>query len=159
MNIEIILNKEEVLKLCEKDKEFEVCIQQAALNYLRNSKLKPLMKEEVVQEIQEYQKTLKSHVAKVLTEMGVIGGPSWNENYILLDDRIKTRIKHEVKTIMSEIISKEINDNLKELYDEHITYISEQQKVIRRRCNDELTSDKIKGSIKEVLEQKLSLLK
>jgi hypothetical protein len=154
MEIKIELNKDEMLKLCEKDKNFQVYIQQAALNYLRNCKLKPLMRDEIVREVEQYKNDLKRHVKEILPQMGITRGSGWNNNSIYLSEElgrdIRAKIIQEMEFIITDIVSKELSKVSKKM-DEDIKMWNSH---IERKCKDSITSKTIENIAKSVIEEK-----
>lgn len=159
MEIKVVLDKEEVLKLCEKDKDFQVCIQKAALNYLRNNRLKPLMKEEIVREIEEYKRTLQPKVKKALEELGIKDSSFWRSTSLSLSDNIKEKMKEQIRKEMSDFINETVKAELNEAYQKTKTAVADWEKAIKYRIDTELTPARLKGIAKGILEDKIAILK
>lgn len=158
MEFKIVLDKEEVLRYCEKNKNFEVYIQRAALNYIKNSRLKPLMREEIVREIELFKTDVKYHIESSLKEMG-LRPEGWNRNYILLSDELKKELQDQVKRAMKVFIADAVQKELGEAYALLKKEITAWEEAVKFKCDTELTPAKLKTIAKEVLENKISLLK
>lgn len=152
-NIVINLDKECLLKLCDKDPQFEVAIQRAALNYLRNNRLKPLMKQEVINEIEGFKRDIKSNVETVLKNIG-ISLRSWSGEKVLLDESIKSKIMEQVKLNVSLLIEQTVNKEMERVNKEVSEKIKYWENRINKMAERFITEDTIKRIMTEIINQK-----
>ena len=158
MDLKIVLGKEEVLKLCEKDKNFEVYIQRAALNYIRNNKLKPLLKEEVVREIEEYKRDLSKHVKEALKEIGITENNSYYSPSVSMSNALKEKLQQEVRSEMGTFIAATVKAELATIYARMKSEADMWEKTVERMCKENLTEAKLKIIAKEVLRERIAKL-
>lgn len=154
MDVIINLDLESLLKLCDKDPKFQVSIQRAALNYLKNNRLKPLMKIEIVKEIEDFKSNINVHVEKALKDLGIKLEEKWVTKNITLSEKIKAKIKEEalvqINLCISEIIEKELNPVYQKLKER----IKEWENAIEYQCKNSITENTIKSIAIEVINDK-----
>lgn len=149
------LNPQMLLDLCDKDPELEVMIKKSALNYLRNSMLKPLMKKEIVHEIEDYKKDIKNHVNEALKDLGIKEPSGWSTNYVLLSDKIKNAIKTTIIGNIDLIVSEIMHNELNSTHQKFRLQIEEWKRIIKNLIEKSITNETIKNIAKEVIENKL----
>lgn len=148
------LDPKMLLDLCAKDPQLEVAIKKSALNYLRNSMLKPLMKSEIVKEIENYRRELNNHAKEILKDMGIREAQEWNNSYPLLSDKIKTEIKQMVITNINSIVTSTVHEEFNATYQKFKSQIELWKKSIENLCKNSITENTIKEIAKEVIENK-----
>lgn len=143
-----------LLDLCDRDPKLEVLIKKSALNYLRNSMLKPLMKEDIVKEIEDYKFTIGDHVRNALKELGIREQSGWNNNYSLLSDKIKNEIKVSIINNINLLVTETIHKELNNTYQRFKQSIEDWKISIKNLCEKSITEETIKNIAKEVIENK-----
>jgi len=154
MDVTINLDLESLLKLCDKDPEFQVSIQKAALNYLKNNRLKPLMKIEIVKEIEDFKKDIKVHVEKALKDLGINLKENWYTKNVSLSEEVKARIKEEVLILINFVISDVVKKELNPIYQKLKERIKEWETAIEYQCKNNITENTIKNIAIEVINNK-----
>lgn len=152
-NIVINLDKECLLKLCDKDPQFEVAIQRAALNYLRNNRLKPLMKNEIVLEIEGFKRDIQKNTESVLKTLGITP-TSWMSSSVLLNDSIKEKIKAQIVMEIKVLIEQIVNKEMEKVEEEVCLKIKNWQTSIDSMCKRFITEDTIKEIATKIINQK-----
>lgn len=156
MKVKIEIGKDEAVKMFEAEPEFEVAIQKAALNYLRNHKLKPIALTEINKEIEKFkqcdltlliQSEIRSFLSKNYTSEGILHCGS-------LDTHFKNSIFETVRDSVVKLIEKFKNEELDSLTISLANWKVRREAELKKYAEDFITPDLMKSIVHDIIDQR-----
>jgi hypothetical protein len=150
-NIKITLDASALQLLMDKDPEFQVTVNQAALAWLRKSIIKPVTNSEIQEALSACRKELSAYFEKQFKKSYVT--LKWP--YGVSDD-----LKKKVQTMGNDMVESVIKENLQEKINIENLEI-EMSKLIdhfRNRLDSYFTDGKINQLVREIISNKMTTL-
>jgi len=155
-NLKLELDAETLLKLCKDDKRLEIVVQKAAMNYIKNNRLKPILKSELVEEIEKYKKNLRGEVKNILINMGFYSKKFYFDNEeITLPDGVRKLITKQAEKMVEIEVQLAIAKQVSQLTDTINTFISNQKECIRKKVESVLDTKNFMTIVKTIISEKL----